>query len=758
MKRILNTLIISAASVLAFSCMEKESFDLPMNESIILDLSSGITKASDNSSKSIEAFVSHLDVFIFEVQPVKYESPLKHYERYEVNNSSQLTLSAKRSEFTQDADHYVYVIANSTLDKTEIGPLTPDAPYYLGDLIDKKQEDLNLHLTGLNASHAPKYFLMDGAATDGTDQLITLNNGVASDVARLQVELKRAAAKVVINITAAENVEFKHFTSQQGSDGGLYYVRNLPIEAYLLSEAKSADFIDAKVVTTGWSDNDYFTWAPETDPKHVSLVTYVYPHHWLDDSLLEKETCVVMNLPLTYTSDGTSTDYHNSWYKIHMTGDEKMFERNMYYYVDITLNRPGALSESQPVTLNPVYYDVEDWTEVEVNVSTENGPQYLQLNTDHVDMYNMNVDEGSLIFASSSPIAQNGIQLLEAYYYNSLSAKTNVSSTYPQAYNGIKAVADAGVLNGGITITSPFVAEGGSQDSHSNAIRYLRFRVTNTTGQSAEFTVAQYPTVYITNELGSYSYRSDFGGTHLGYTGSPNYSGVNWVSGANDSTPDDQVWDYDQKSSVNNYFFGSKMVNGSPNSRGEYDIQCVYRNGNSNVIVDDGTFNNPRMYHVHVTATSSNYIVARPRLDADGYTESSPENTRLVSPSFMIASQLGATNIPSSGGGFGGGFGGGWGGSIKELPGGIRQAKMHCEQYVEVGADGSVYDDWRLPTAAEIDIIINHQYASSAMAEVLSGSRYYCAYNIESGQPEHTKSSEGGNSNSCHVRCIRDAY
>ena len=59
MKRILNTLLISAASALAFSCMEKESFDLPMNESIVLDLSSGITKASDSS---LEAFVSHLDV------------------------------------------------------------------------------------------------------------------------------------------------------------------------------------------------------------------------------------------------------------------------------------------------------------------------------------------------------------------------------------------------------------------------------------------------------------------------------------------------------------------------------------------------------------------------------------------------------------------------------------------------------------------------------------------------------------------------
>ena len=136
----------------------------------------------------------------------------------------------------------------------------------------------------------------------------------------------------------------------------------------------------------------------------------------------------------------------------------------------------------------------------------------------------------------------------------------------------------------------------------------------------------------------------------------------------------------------------------------------------------------------------------RPRLDSDGFTESSPDNTKLVSPSFMIASQLGATDISSSN---------------SDLPGGVEQAKRHCEQYVEVASvDGKMvhYDDWRLPTAAEIDIIIQHQDASDAMAVVLSGSRYYCAYNINSnGQVIYTKES-GKNSGKSHVRCVRDAY
>ena len=68
-----------------------------------------------------------------------------------------------------------------------------------------------------------------------------------------------------------------------------------------------------------------------------------------------------------------------------MTSGTK-FERNKYYEVNITLGRPGALSDSEPVDLKQVYYDVEDWTGVTVDVDGKSKPQYLQLNVDNVDM------------------------------------------------------------------------------------------------------------------------------------------------------------------------------------------------------------------------------------------------------------------------------------------------------------------------------------------------------------------------------------
>ena len=518
-----------------------------------------------------------------------------------------------------------------------------------------------------------------------------------------------------------------------------------------------------------------------------------------------------------------------------------------------------------------LHYSVQDWTPVSVNVGGSNGPDYLQLNTNHVDMYNVNTDSESLTFASSSEIYQ--IELLEAYYYNYLDEKIDLSIDKNDkygVYENITAVAESGVITGGITINSPFVAksdleiekeiialgpkpsvpaapgsapvdprieevsqpdpedylkrntnwteyryEGGvfqirtrsrgnwgawktdtatqaeydadlaeynrwvewntkseaekqaaisayesdlaaynaavqaynaaiaeldkyeqkvqeirgqSGNSHGNAIREMRFKVTNKTGQTAEFTVSQYPTIYITNKRGSYSYRSDFGGTNYkDGVGDENRSGVNWYNGS---------WSYSWEAS-NNYFFGSKVALTSGSS---YTINYAYydeRNNDRRATSSITGLNNPRMYHVHVTATSSMYTVAIPRLDGNGYTESSADNTNLVSPSFMIASQLGATQTPS---------------------GGISQAKSHCEQYIEVGADGTIYDDWRLPTAAEIDIIIQHQDISDAMAVVLTGTAYYCAYNTDSnGNVIFTKATgKSGGQNA--VRCIRDAY
>ena len=106
---------------------------------------------------------------------------------------------------------------------------------------------------------------------------------------------------------------------------------------------------------------------------------------------------------------------------------------------------------------------------------------------------------------------------------------------------------------------------------------------------------------------------------------------------------------------------------------------------------DNGTASNNQMYHVVITSTSGDYQLGRPIMSKDTDKKDivdpkNPDNDKLVSPSFMLASQLGNSSTIS------------W-----------EDAKNQCKNYVEVGINGEVYDDWRLPTAAEINIIIKYQ-------------------------------------------------
>ena len=119
-------------------------------------------------------------------------------------------------------------------------------------------------------------------------------------------------------------------------------------------------------------------------------------------------------------------------------------------------------------------------------------------------------------------------------------------------------------------------------------------------------------------------------------------------------------------------------------------------------------------------------------------TDNSTENSKLVSPSFMIASQLGA--VYSSGG---------------DTESNRKRARTHCKEYAEtyVNENGEVVHltDWRLPTAAEIGIIVKFQTKSEVMNVVLGGRYYFCASGT-------VGTGITGNNDGYFLRCIRDVY
>jgi hypothetical protein len=182
------------------------------------------------------------------------------------------------------------------------------------------------------------------------------------------------------------------------------------------------------------------------------------------------------------------------------------------------------------------------------------------------------------------------------------------------------------------------------------------------------------------------------------------------------------------------------------------------------VNVNTMQFNNNRMYHIKTQQVTDKYIIGYPKVvEGDSVLVENRTNANLVSPSFMVASQLGTTEMP-----------------VNDHPGIYEDAspqmiydmaKIHCKQYVEttfedtngngipepeLGEKVTYYHNWRLPTKAEIDLIIEYQNASRAMDLLLTGQRYACV----TGEPGKLFSEEveGYTNNGYFMRCVRDVH
>lgn len=140
-------------------------------------------------------------------------------------------------------------------------------------------------------------------------------------------------------------------------------------------------------------------------------------------------------------------------------------------------------------------------------------------------------------------------------------------------------------------------------------------------------------------------------------------------------------------------------------------------------------YTNNHMYIVQISSTSDSFILGRPVIDE--ITKMSDDH--VVSPAFMIASQLGAMSPV--------------GGMTAE------KAAQHCSEYIEVSTDGTRYSGWRLPTKEEVAVILDYQYTQSeTMAEVLAA-KYY--YTLDGTPAENTYEDRTG-TDGTFARCIRD--
>lgn len=580
-----------------------------------------------------------------------------------------------------DATYDIYVVANAHEGSTSLQSVET-----LDDLLSAVDEDADIwKLEGANigtgtVGYTNKRFAMSGVSSGFVPNKV-------EDEYTISVPMERLAAKVEVNIFFSD--EFK---AQFKPIGFYSSLRNYATRSLLRAD-KEESFTDRGIA--GNRANDPMVAAPEKDfdKRTAKLVLYTYPTDWGGDVL--QETFVLLNMPGSYTEQegAQPEDKGSNYYKIPVRlGDATAHQlnRNTIYQVNVTIDRMGQPQLDVPVELTPKY-KVIPWTTVTIDV--DNGDlNYLEVVKDEIIMKNIEKSEEQY-FTSSSPVTA---RIDEVYYYNKYGAKQTISSDSYRRY-GISVVPAPGNF-GNVTINSDVPT--------NNGIRYIKVKVTNGQGLSKEFTVKQYPLEYIVTVPGWYSYRTDFDS--------------NYEHKGNDRK-------------VSNDYFSSKVYyeGDGRNDEGIYTYTWSRYNTSNNPSLgtrQDGNDNN-NMYFVRITKTSDKYVLSVPAMDKDGYTESSPENNKLVAPAFMIASQLG-TVYPQS----------------------FASAKEHCKQYAEKSLAGEVYDDWRLPTEAELEIIDKYQNtAGSVIDEVLGGKYYWAA----SGKAYETQKGTEGTKDEAYIRCIR---
>lgn len=692
-----------------------------------------LTRATTNESR-----VQYLDIFIFdsttgEVVGSGTDKCYWHFDNKDDGIVNDITLISGnwKTRFAGHEECDVYVIANlyayssedSQDDKTLEAKLK--AIQKLDDLKSLVESNPQIYQPTHN-SKLP--FAMSGYK-------LKWKPVESADMYTLSVNLTRLAAKIEIvlnfqftNSTVTIGDKTYTYPTNQNMQNVLYSFQNYVINTLVFPE------YDASFTPEVRQQQGETT----VEQSETNIIAYTFPTSWSTDIL--KEAYVIVNAQLSRTEGGYLESYNN-YYKIplRLHSQEQKLERNHLYKVTANISALGNATPDNPVTLKDVTYKVAKWEDTNIEVGNDN-PMYLELSEYEVVM--RNVDKYDLTFASSSDIVSAEITNI---YYNNKNGKP-ISVTNKE----INATFEDG-LNDTITIHSPV--------PENKTIRYMTLTVKNEQGLTETATIMQYPLEYITGISGQFSYLEN----------DDRYQAP-WPSGLTHLkfTSEDKEYKIDEdisktiREGLNGHIGGQGKDNKVDmkckfyieNKEGEgriFRIDYTYDDKNPKYLDDNEEASNNQMYHVVITATSSDYTLARPIMDGEIVDPYNQDNDNLVSPSFMLASQLGNSSTIS------------W-----------SEAKDQCKNYVEVGEDGTVYDDWRLPTAAEINIIIKYQTDpnvntkddNAVMDYVLNYggqntpdywvSRYNYSMQIpESGKGtlHEGKPNEGSNR---RVRCVRD--
>jgi len=520
---------------------------------------------------------------------------------------------------------------------------------------------------------ADKHFLMYGhslwSPADAAEQTI-------------QAVLERAAAKIEINFTLGPTL----------ADYSFYGIPQWKLLNYATS---------VSVPDNGSHPSPELTRTPSLmnvsgiSAQSGSITTYCYPRAWADHT---EATAILLNVPLV---DDRGEVLGNNYYYIPVVdpgaGLPVALRRNTVYRVEVRLESLGSSGEQATDRQLWLNYEVLPWEYDSVTDDVEVVAQdvnYLMVDPTISELREKVLAGGfaprtcRLNFWASGPVS---CTVPQVYYYDKTGARIDAATISPVT------VSVSGAKRGTIDVTSTALA--------NNTVKYIRFRVylTEMPAVYEDILIRHYPLDYIQNIEGLWSSQTT-------------NNWVDWIT--------DQTRHFPRKTVENNLFAAKVFHNNGIRYIIEAQSGSYYRAVPGSLISGLG---NNRMYVVQITSTSDDYTVGRVRLDANFQSQD-----HLVSPAFMIASQLGASRATTS----------------------ARTAASHCRNYMEVTAGGVAFTQWRLPTREEIAIIMGYQYASDAIDEVLSGDYYWTLEGKAVSKTHFSSPSSDGRQG--YIRCVRD--
>lgn len=688
-------------------------------------VSEGTTASNDGLGENV---VKNVDIFFFSTD--KKGEVARYYHREVGENGTVLLETGNWKSKFPEASYDVYVVANfhqyddaSTPDtETDLSRIkTWTALVALSDTdpdIFKVENDRFEN----EDIYTGKKFMMDGKKEgwtpgEGTDETIV-------------IDLARAAAKIVVNVSYTDDF----LVADRTIDVRKKLVRYAQ-DVRVLAEADPIPILDlyGDADGAGMSTSNY-TEGSGVARKDV-LYAYSYPNEW-GDNVADQETYILMNIPYR---DGSQEDLYQNYYKIPVrisnTAADLCLKRNTVYTINVTVDRVGNKEIDQPKELTPTL-SIAPWGNEEIAVGGESY-KYLVVSEDEIEMHN--VADTAVTFFSSSAVE---VTLESAYYVDKygteVSLKESASDWYSVDY-------DTFALFGKLKIHSdiPKIV----------TARYITLKVTNMDGMEKTINIIQYPLEYISGVPGLYSYVEQY----INKEGDTVKVNGEWPNNLAEMYSEDIRKGLDGHIGTNPYmkskFYWESVI---------YRIDYSYKAGTYDplYVTANTPADNNRMYLVQISSTSEQYTVARPKMTGIGVgsvTALGEENNRLVSPTFMLASNLG--NI----------------GDVNWV-----KAQDNCKYYVEHsiytvekadrlegknydGKGHRCFDDWRLPTYAELQIIAGYQSTQDKVMDMVLTDKYYWAADTNTyletanPEPEDKQIPTGTDSKSDgKVRCIRD--